>query len=113
MGTYPVGLPVPNWQACPQPERIVLRGNYCCLEPLDPELHADALFVAYSAAADDSDWIYLSVGPFPDVQAFQVHVEQMSKTADPLYFAVVDLFTGLAVGTLALMHHQPQYGVIE
>ena len=111
--TYPVGPSVPNWQPRPQPAGVVLIGHHCRLEPLNPVLHADALFAAYSKAPDDGDWIYLSVGPFPDAKAFRVHAEQMSQSTDPLHFAVIDLHSGLAVGTLALMRQQPQHGVIE
>ncbi len=37
----------------------------------------------------------------------------MSQSTDPLHFAVIDLHSNLAVGTLALMRQQPQHGIIE
>lgn len=111
--TYQVGPPVPNWQPRPQPAGVVLTGSHCRLEPLNPGLHAGSLFGAYSNAPDDEDWTYLSVGPFPDAKAFQVYAEQMSQSTDPLHFAVIDLHSSLAVGTLALMRQQPQHGIIE
>ncbi|NKE29950.1 N-acetyltransferase, partial [Mycobacterium tuberculosis] len=43
----------------PRPERIVLEGRYCRLEPLDAERHAADLHAAYSQAPDGSDWTYL------------------------------------------------------
>src|SRR5690606_6199811 len=64
-------------------------------------------------ASNDRDWLYLSVGPFPDAQAYRAYTEQMARETDPLHFAVVDLRTGLPVGTLALMRQQPQHGVVE
>jgi len=111
--TYPIGSPVPNWQSRPSPSGVVLTGSHCRLEPLNPTRHTDELFTAYSQAPNDGDWTYLSVGPFRDDQAFRTHVQQMSLSTDPFHFAVIDLRTGLAVGTLALMRHQPQHGVVE
>lgn len=51
----PIGHPVPDWSARPRPERIVLEGRYCRLEPLDAERHAADLHAAYSQAPDGSD----------------------------------------------------------
>ncbi|MCK9510550.1 MAG: GNAT family N-acetyltransferase [Pigmentiphaga sp.] len=111
--SFPVGEPVSDWHGCPQPVGIVLTGKECRLEPVDPARHADALFAAYSQAGNDRDWLYLSVGPFPDAVAYRAYAEQMARETDPLHFAVVDLRTGLPVGTLALMRQQPRHGVVE
>lgn len=111
--SFSVGEPVPDWHGCPQPVGVVLLGNDCRLEPIDPARHADALFEAYSLAADDRDWLYLSVGPFSDAQAYRDYAERIARETDPLHFAVVDLRTSLPVGTLALMRQQPQHGVVE
>ncbi|ELK0936231.1 GNAT family N-acetyltransferase [Pseudomonas aeruginosa] len=111
--SFPVGEPVPDWHGRPQPAGVVLTGNECRLEPVDPACHADALFEAYSQASNGRDWLYLSAGPFPDAQAYRAYTEQMARETDPLHFAVVDLRTGLPVGTLALMRQQPQHGVVE
>ncbi|WP_082781078.1 GNAT family N-acetyltransferase [Cephaloticoccus primus] len=112
-GSLPIGAPLPDWQPLPLPARIVLEGRDCRLEPLDPARHSDALWAAYSQAPDARDWTYLPIGPFADAQAFRAHIEQISQEADPLHFAVVELRSGSAVGTLALMRQQPQHGVIE
>lgn len=111
--SFSVGESMPDWHGRPPPVGVVLTGNECRLEPIDPARHADALFEAYSQAGDDRDWLYLSVGPFPDAQAYRAHVEQMALQTDPLHFAVVDLRNGVPVGTLALMRQQPQHGVVE
>ncbi|XYI41184.1 N-acetyltransferase GCN5 [Cupriavidus necator] len=63
--------------------------------------------------ADTRDWLYLSVGPFPDAQAYLAYAEKIARETDPLHFAVVDLRHELPGGTLALMRRQPQHGVLE
>jgi hypothetical protein len=64
----PIGRPVPDWSR-PRPERIVLEGRYCRLEPLDAERHAAELYAAYAQAPDASDWTYLAHGPYADSRA--------------------------------------------
>ncbi|MBA4710763.1 GNAT family N-acetyltransferase [Aquitalea aquatica] len=108
-----LGAPVPDWQARPHPAGVVLTGNACRLEPVDPARHSDAWFEAYSEAPGGRDWLYMLVGPFPDAQAYRAYSERMARETDPLHFAVVDLGTGLPLGTLALMRQQPQHSVIE
>ena len=63
--------PVPDWSARPRPERIVLEGRYCRLEPLDAERHAADLHAAYSQAPDGSDWTYLAHGPYADEASYR------------------------------------------
>ena len=58
--------------ARPRPERIVLEGRYCRLEPLDAERHAADLHAAYSQAPDGSDWTYLAHGPYADEASYRV-----------------------------------------
>jgi len=114
LDVLPIGEPLPDWQPRPRPSRVTLTGLYCRLEPLDAHRHANALFAAYSQAADPArDWTYLSVGPFADAQDFRAYIEQISAQADPLYFAVVDLSTEQPLGTLALMNQRPEHGVVE
>lgn len=109
----PIGDPVPAWRPVPRPEAEVLSGRYCVLERLDPERHADDLFAAYAAAVDDRDWTYLPIGPFTARDAYRDWVEQAAGSDDPRHYAVVDRATGRSLGTLALMRHDPDHGVIE
>lgn len=109
----PIGIPVPDWVARPRPQRVVMEGRYCRLEPLDAARHAKDLYAAYSKAVDDRDWTYLFVGPFTDEENYRAFAENAAASADPLHFAVIDLKTGHAVGTMALMRIDPAHGVIE
>ena len=45
--------------------------------------------------------------------AREAHAEAAARSSDPLHFAVIDLASGKAVGTLALMRIDPANGVIE
>ena len=109
----PVGAPVPDWRPKARATDVMLRGSKCLLEPLSPMHHADALCAAYGQALDGRDWTYLSVGPFADAPALRAYLERIAVQTDPRHFAVVDLCTGQAVGTLALMREQAEHGVIE
>ncbi len=108
-----VGRDVPGWTARARPQRSAIEGRHCRIEPVDVERHGSALYDAYAAAADGSDWTYLSVGPFADATAYLGYLAQMAASNDPLHYAIVDQATGLALGTFALMRIDPANGVIE
>ncbi|WP_263261153.1 GNAT family protein [Pseudomonas sp. RIT-PI-S] len=108
-----IGLSVDGWAPRPQPTAVTLSGRYCRLEPLNVEAHTADLFAAYSQAKDGSDWTYLFIGPFSSADAYRAYVEVAAQSTDPRHFAVIDLRTGKAVGTLALMRIDLAHGVIE
>jgi RimJ/RimL family protein N-acetyltransferase len=109
----PIGAPVPGWKGAKAPDREPLTGRCCRIEPVNVERHAADLYEAYSSAADGRDWTYLTVGPFDSLVAYREHLTRMAASIDPLHHAVIDLATGKAVGTLALMRIDPANGVIE
>ena len=109
----PVGLPLPDWNPCPRPPRTNLEGKYCRLEPLQAEAHAAQLYEAFSQSPDDSNWTYTFSGPFPDAATYYAHAEKLSKSEDPIPFAIIDLATKRAVGSLAYLRIDPNNGVIE
>ena len=108
-----IGEPLPDWSPRALPARTPIRGRYCRLEPLDPQRHADDLYAAYRQAPDDRDWTYLPVGPFSSAADYRAHAERAAASTDFLHYAVIDLKTERAVGTLALMRMDPANGVIE
>jgi RimJ/RimL family protein N-acetyltransferase len=109
----PIGAPVPGWSGAQAPGREPLVGRYCRIEPVNVEQHAEALYDAYSSAADGRDWTYLMAGPFDSLAAYREHLTRAAASTDPLHYAVIDLTTGKAVGTLALMRIDRTNGVIE
>lgn len=108
----PVGDALPGWQPRPLPQRIVLHGRYCRLEPL-ARSHADALFTAYQLDGDGRGWTWLAREPEESAEQYAAWVESMEQLQDPLHFAVIDTQTERPVGTLALMRIDANNGVIE
>lgn len=109
----PIGAPLPDWNGAQLPGREPLVGRYCRIEPVDVARHAEDLYAAYSDAPDARDWTYLSTGPFASLDAYRAYLTAAAALKDPLHHAVIDLATGKAVGTLALMRIDSGNGVIE
>lgn len=102
-----------NWKGCPRPERTVLEGRYVRLEPLDPARHGDDLFLAATEGDAQARFRYLFETP-PDSRAeFFAWLDKVAASEDPLFFAVIDKETGMAVGRQTLMRIDPVHGVIE
>ncbi|WP_380178688.1 GNAT family N-acetyltransferase [Kalamiella sp. sgz302252] len=108
----PVGEPLPDWTPRPYPQRTMLAGRFCRLEPLESARHYEDLLAAWSSAEDGRDWTYLFSGPFTADELYD-YLATAEASRDPLHFAVIDLQSGRAVGTLALMRIEPAHGVIE
>ena len=108
-----VGRPLARWSVRPAPARVTIEGRFCRLEPLDVRRHADDLYSAYSLAADGRDWTYLPIGPFGSRGDYHRYAATAAQGGDPLHHAVIDLASGLAVGTLSLMRQDPSNGVVE
>jgi RimJ/RimL family protein N-acetyltransferase len=108
-----VGRPLARWSARPAPARVIVEGRFCRLEPLDVSRHADDLYSAYRLAADGRDWTYMTVGPFGSRGDYHRYAAAAAQSGDPLHYAVIDLGSGLAVGTLSLMRQDPSNGVVE
>ncbi|KZZ45904.1 MAG: GNAT family N-acetyltransferase [Saccharospirillaceae bacterium] len=109
----PIGEPLPDWQACPQPKAKPLSGRFCRLEKMDIEQHAEQLFRAYALDQAGKNWTYLAYGPFVDFSAFKNWLVSNCLGTDPLFFCIIDGKTDQAVGMTALMRIQPQHGSIE
>ncbi len=95
------------------PKRITLAGATVTLEPLDAAKHADALWPELGGAAHESLWLYMPDGPFLEREAFDDNMKAKETSEDPLFYAIVDRRTRLAVGRAALMRIDPGNRVIE
>ena len=109
----PIGTPLPGWTARRPPERVTLTGRLCKVEPLDAARHALDLHTGYVLATNNQDWTYMTMGPFRSADDYRSYVESIVSSSDPMHFAVVDIATQRAVGTLALMRIDVANGVIE
>ncbi|MCU0648434.1 MAG: GNAT family N-acetyltransferase [Gemmatimonadaceae bacterium] len=109
----PIGPIVRDWSPPPRPVRVTLDGRYCRLEPLDVERHAAALFAANALDVDGRNWTYLFNGPFETFEPYREWVAQAAAGSDPLFFAIVDVRSGEAVGVASYLRIDPANGVIE
>jgi len=101
------------WRSPAAPGRFALTGRFCRLEPLTAARHAAALHAANSLDADGRMWEYLAYGPFADSTAYRAWVEGMELSRDPLFFAIVEVASGLPVGVASYLRIDPPNGVIE
>jgi RimJ/RimL family protein N-acetyltransferase len=109
----PIGLAVDGWQPPPRPARGVLEGHWCRVEPLDPDLHAEALFAANSRDREGRMWTYLSYGPFASLEEYRAWLAPRARGEDPLFFAFVDAATGHSTGVGSYLRIEPDNGSIE
>jgi len=109
----PVGRPVRDWHPPSPPSRASLSGRTCRIEPLVTKRHAEDLHAAYRLDTEGRLWTYLPYGPFENFQEFSLWMEEASKQADPLYFAIVHQTTGKATGIAAFLRIDPKNGSIE
>ncbi len=101
-----------QWTPRPLPERRVLEGRYCRLEPLDVARHGEQLFAASMAPDAEERHRYLFEGAM-DREAFFPWLKERAASTDPLFFAVIDKATGRVEGRQTLMRIDPAHGVIE
>ncbi len=90
-----------------------MEGQYCRLEPLDPDRHAVPLFEADQLAPTAADWTYLPYGPFPTLADYLTWMRATSLGSDPLFFAIIELTTNRPVGLAAYLRITPAAGTIE
>ncbi len=108
----PIGSPLPDWVARPRPEKVILTGHWCRLEPL-ATAHSQALFDAWQLAEDQRDWSYLSIDRPATPADCDSLLAAQSASHDPLFFAVIDLASGSAVGSVSLLRIDSANGVLE
>jgi RimJ/RimL family protein N-acetyltransferase len=107
----PVGAPLDITLPRPRPARTPMKGQWCDVVPLDPDLHAKGLFAAYSADTEGRIWTYLPQGPFADFAGFRAWMDATCLTDDPLFHTI--LVDGAPLGVASLMRIDPANGVIE
>jgi len=104
---------LPGWSSRPRPPRAQLQGQYCRLEPINPQLHGADLYAAYMEAPDDRDWTYL-FDERPEREGdFNTYLTKLASSEDPLHFTIIESRFMKAVGTAALMRIDPTHGVLE
>lgn len=109
----PIGPRLADAGPAKRPERIVLDGRYCRLEPIDPARHRDDLFRASTPPDAARRFRYL----FDPVVATPADLDDwLAKAAvskDPLVWAVIDKLSGRCEGRQTLMRITPEHRSIE
>ena len=109
----PIGVLVVGWEGAQPPSREPMAGRFCRVEPLDPDMHAAALYAANALDTDGRMWTYLPNGPFATFESYRDWMDGVCKSTDPLFFAIVDGATGKAVGVASYLRIDPRNGSIE
>jgi len=109
----PLGPALSDWAPPPLPRHGVMEGRYCRLEPLDPSRHAERLHTANGVDADGAMWTYLPYGPFVDLAAYRAWADAAAASDDTLYFAIIDLASGLPAGVASYLRIEPRFGSVE
>jgi RimJ/RimL family protein N-acetyltransferase len=108
-----IGPVVTNWTPAKRPPRTTMYGRFCRVEPLEVEKHGPDLYEANRLDTTGANWTYLGYGPFSDYAAFRDWVASVVSVDDPLFFAIVDLASGKAVGVASYLRIDTANGVIE
>jgi RimJ/RimL family protein N-acetyltransferase len=96
------------------PERPVLEGRLVVLEPMEPERHAEPLYLASHETAEAKEiWSYLPDGPFEDLVTFTAWLGAMVVAPDRAVFAFRDKASGRAAGMATYLDIRPNHGSIE
>ncbi|MCX7301831.1 MAG: GNAT family protein [Rhodobacterales bacterium] len=102
---------VERWTIPARPGPDQMEGRHVRLERLDPALHAAQLFAANRA--NDAIWDYLPYGPFTTESAYRGWAEAMTGLADPFFYVMRDLKSGLCGGVASYLRITPEAGTIE
>ncbi len=102
-----------NWQPRPRPDRKLLEGRFVRLEPLDAASHGDDLFETATVPDAVDRFRYLREQPLESRAAFQMWLEKVQASEDPLYFSVIDKVSGKAAGRQTFLRIEPAHGCIE
>lgn len=111
--SQPIGPTLPDWTPRPRPPRTPMVGRYARLEPVSVSRHATDLFSAYMQAPDGRDWTYLSAERPETEPDFRAYLTKLEASEDPFHHTILDVASGHALGTAALMRIEPAHGVME
>ncbi len=104
MPELPVGDPV-AFRPARAPSGVPLRGRWVALEPLDPAMHAAALFAAsHGSPAVEALWTYMPYGPFDDELSMREWLDGIAGSSDPQFFAVLERESGAPVGMVSYLN---------
>jgi RimJ/RimL family protein N-acetyltransferase len=95
------------------PQKITLEGEYCKLEPLQANTHAEMLFNELCQNNTNDVWTYLAYGPFSIFDEFSSWMDSVSSLKNQLFFAVINKINNTVSGITSLINIVQQHGTIE
>jgi RimJ/RimL family protein N-acetyltransferase len=108
----PLGEELQDWHGAGLPQKQVLAGRLCRMEPFCARLHASSLRAALELDRQGSNWTYLMQAPQDDDE-WRRWFSTMETSVDPLYFAIVCQRSQQAEGIAAFQRIDPVNGVME
>lgn len=109
----PISYALDNWTPPPRPTRDPLVGQFCRLEPLEPQRHAADLYEANALDIEGNIWTYLPYGPFQTLENYLDWMDDYISGEDPLFYAIIDNTIEKAVGVASYLGITPARGSIE
>lgn len=109
----PLGEIVPNWETCVLPQAVTLKGQYCELHPMQPELHAGPLFRHYEKDQAGGQWLYMLAEQPRDAKALRDWLVILLTEKGAQAFAIIDPKLNEPVGMICYLRIKPTYGVLE
>src|SRR5262249_18834250 len=85
------------------PSRCPLKGRFIQLEPLDPAIHAEELYLAGHGSEALHIWDYLPHGPWSDDASFAAHLPNQAADIDQIRFVLRPDSTRKASGMASYM----------
>jgi RimJ/RimL family protein N-acetyltransferase len=101
-----------NWQPAVNPPRTAMQGEYCRLEPLDVEKHAEKLFASLALDNKGESWTYLNYGPM-DLKQFRDWLHLMIATPQSLPYTIIGNTQQKIVGIAIYSNINTAHGTIE
>jgi RimJ/RimL family protein N-acetyltransferase len=103
-----------DWTGAGLPASGELRGRTVLLRPVDPAADAGPLFRAsHPPDGDPTIWTYLPDGPYESEGQLREKLESDAASADPLWFTIVPVEFGEAMGRITYLRIDPGNGSIE
>ncbi len=104
VATEPATIPGPR----------TLEGRWVTLRPVDAKTDgADLHRASYGGSEREALWTYMAYGPFAGQEEMRRWLDERSRSADPLFYTVVENASSKAVGMAAFQRFVPQNRCIE
>ncbi|QLL34157.1 hypothetical protein HG536_0G00130 [Torulaspora globosa] len=107
-----IGYAIDDWEGRDAPQKVLLTGEFCEVQPINAEKHALQLFESFKVSGNKI-WTYVPIGPYESLENYKEFLDQCAQRNDEIHFAIVDKTTGHAVGTIALISVNPLNGSAE